>query len=87
MGGWEFLKVDRLPEIERKPKVSISEEILNDFLKRGSKYGAYKFESRARARGVARRITLGIRKLGLENKVTYKGMQGETLYLERLDIK
>ena len=85
--SFKFLELKELPKIEKKPKVSISEQILRDFLKRDTKYGAYELESRAKARGVARRINMVIKRLNLAEKIAYRGMEENKIYLERLDIE
>lgn len=85
--SFKFLELKELPKIEKKPKISISEQILTDFLKRETKYGCYELESRGKARGIARRINLVIERMGLKDKVKYLGMEENRLYLERLDIE
>ena len=84
--SFKFLKLEELPEIKKKPKVSLSEQILRDFLEKNTKYGAYQLESRGQARGLARRINLVIERLNLDKKIAYRGMVEDKIYLERLDL-
>ena len=50
--GFKFEELDKLPEIKKKRKVSLSEQILKDFIDRNVKYGSYELKNRDSARGV-----------------------------------
>jgi len=85
--GFKFEELDKLPEIKKKRKVSLSEQILKDFINRNVKYGSYELENRDSARGVARRIASVIERLGLKKKVAYRGVKENKIFLERLDLE
>jgi len=85
--GFKFEELDKLPEIKKKRKVSLSEQILKDFIDRNVKYGSYELKNRDSARGVARRIASVIERLGLKKKVAYRGIKENKIFLERLDLE
>ncbi len=83
----EEFKIEEVKEfiyVPKKQKVSLSEKILRRFLE--TNYKRAKITVGKKALGVSRAIPKVIKKLGLENKVAYRGKVGDSIQLERLDL-